>query len=72
MAKATLNNITPTRRAILAGTATLPVLAVSAVAGIDDDARILECERLINIAYEKSEARDAPGSMRIARQADGA
>jgi hypothetical protein len=49
MAKATLNNIT-SRRAILA-TATLP-LAVSAVAGTDDD-RILELERLINVQYEK-------------------
>ena len=56
MAKAIFENTTPSRRAILAGAATLPALAVSAVAGTDDDARILELERLITIQYEKGEA----------------
>ena len=56
MAKATFKNTTPSRRAILAGTASLPALAavqMSAFAGTDDDARILELERLINVQYEK-------------------
>jgi hypothetical protein len=40
----------------------LPALAavqMSAIAGVDDDARILELERLINVQYEKAAALDA-------------